>query len=82
MQEYLNMFRYIVFSFLIADLIFNVEGCASIASFVDFVSDPITPETYVGGNVYHQSSVSTWGRMFNGSTKERQLEFYLLQPLC
>ena len=53
MQEYLNMFRYIVFSFLIADLIFNVEGCSSIASFVDFVSDPITPENEVGGNVYN-----------------------------
>ena len=35
---------------------------------------------YVRGNVYHQSSVSTWGRMFNGSIKERQLEFSLLQP--
>ena len=39
MQEYSNMFRYIVFSFLIADVIFNVEGCRSISSFVDFVSD-------------------------------------------
>ena len=29
MQEYLNMFRYIVFSFLVADLIFNVDGCSS-----------------------------------------------------
>ena len=52
MQEYSNMFRYIVFSFLIADLIFNVEGCSSIASFVDFVSDPQTPEKEVGGNGY------------------------------
>ena len=37
---------------MIADLILNVEGCSSIASFVDFVSNPITPETEVGGNVY------------------------------
>ena len=46
------MFRYSVFSVLIANLIFNVEGYSSIASFVDFVSDPITPEKDVGGNVY------------------------------
>ena len=44
MQEYLNMFRYIVFSFLIADFTFNVEGYSSRA--------PITPEKEVGGNVY------------------------------
>ena len=38
------MFRYIVFSFLVADLIFNVDGCPPRA--------PITPEKEVRGNVY------------------------------
>jgi len=42
-QEYLNMFRYIVFSFLVADLIFNVDGCTPRA--------PITPEKEVGDNL-------------------------------
>ena len=46
------MLRYIVFSVLIADLILNVDGCSSIASFLDFVTDPITQEIEVGGNVY------------------------------
>jgi len=45
------MFRKLVLSVLIADLIFNVEGCSSIASFVDFVSEPITPEKDVGDNL-------------------------------
>ena len=44
MQEYLNMFRYIVFSFLVADLILNVDGCPP--------TPPIKPEKEVGGNVY------------------------------
>ena len=64
------MFRYIVFSVLMTDLILNADGCSSIASFVDFVSDQITTEKQVGGNAYeilkpnHRSKVNLDFKIF------------------